>query len=93
MSAPNEIGEELARLCDAQIAKLIEHGELSEDHRCEGCAFRKGSEANNTPDTLAWAAQCVRTKHPFYCHCVPEVGEKICAGWAAMFDAKAKGIV
>ena len=82
------IGEELAKLSDAGVNKLIASGQWSEDQRCVGCAFRKGTEANATPDTLAWAAQCTRTMQPFYCHCVEAIGQKVCSGWMAVVDER-----
>lgn len=35
---------------------------------CDGCAGRKGSEANCSPQTMATFAECIRTGEPFYCH-------------------------
>lgn len=35
---------------------------------CESCAGRKGTEANQTPETVAVLTDCITTGEPFYCH-------------------------
>lgn len=35
---------------------------------CDGCAFRKGTEANKRIDTQIAALGCVETGETFYCH-------------------------
>lgn len=35
---------------------------------CGSCAGRKGTEANETPQTIADLKECVSTGEPFFCH-------------------------
>jgi hypothetical protein len=35
---------------------------------CSGCAGRKGTEANRTPETVSALRECIETREPFYCH-------------------------
>src|ERR1051325_6451091 len=50
---------------------------------CDGCAFKKGTEANRQPMTVLTAVECVLKGEPFYCHkrfCA-DGSEKLCNGW------------
>lgn len=71
-----ELGRELARLCDTAIN--------GKNHRCNTCAFRHGDHlANGSAETLMNALKCVIEREPFYCHEI----DRPCAGWLAMrFD-------
>lgn len=69
------LGEQMARLCDGEIAKS------GKDDRCSTCAFRAGDHiANGSPETLMSALKCVMEREPFWCH----EHDRPCAGWAAM---------
>ncbi len=35
---------------------------------CGSCAGRKGTEANETPETVEKLRQCIADGEPFYCH-------------------------
>ncbi len=35
---------------------------------CGSCAGRKGTEANESPETVATLTECIRTGEPFFCH-------------------------
>lgn len=39
------------------------HGEM-----CASCAGRKGTEANQSSETMATLAECIKSGSPFYCH-------------------------
>jgi hypothetical protein len=69
-----ELGHQLARLCDGQLAD-------KPDNRCDTCAFRHGNHvANGSLETLMSALKCAIEGEPFYCH----EHDRPCAGWAAM---------
>jgi hypothetical protein len=69
-----ELGRELARLCDTELAG-------KEDTRCATCAFRGGDHlANGSPETLMSALKCAMEGTPFWCH----EHDLACAGWAVM---------
>lgn len=82
MSIPNvtteegrELGREMARLCDGEIAKR------GRDDRCGTCAFRAGDHlANGSPGTLMDALKCAIEREPFWCH----EHDRPCAGWVVM---------
>ncbi|MFA6031795.1 MAG: hypothetical protein WC889_02710 [Myxococcota bacterium] len=66
------LGAELARLCDAEVAKS------GKDGRCDTCAFRAGDHlANGSPETLMTALKCAMEREPFWCH----EHDRPCAGW------------
>jgi hypothetical protein len=69
-----ELGRELARLCDLEMAG-------KEDRRCATCAFRAGDHlANGSPETLMSALKSAMEGTPFWCH----EHDRACAGWAAL---------
>lgn len=69
-----ELGKELARLCDAELAD-------KRDDRCGTCALRAGDHlANGSPETLMSALKCAMEGTPFWCH----EHDRACAGWAVM---------
>ena len=69
-----ELGRELARLCDTELAG-------KEDARCATCAFRAGEhQANGSPETLMSALKSAMEGTPFWCH----EHDQACAGWAVM---------
>lgn len=51
---------------DAVLA--AEHPSHADGGPCGGCAFRRGTEAEQTPHTVALARACVEGLRPFYCH-------------------------
>lgn len=57
---------------------------------CDGCAFKKGTEANNAPHTVLAAIECVLKDEVFYCHkrFCPNGSEKICNGWINVMNNK-----
>jgi hypothetical protein len=50
---------------------------------CDGCAFKKGTEANSSPLTTLVAAESILKEEPFYCHkrFCQNGEEKLCNGW------------
>jgi len=69
-----ELGRELARLCDGELADR-------RDDRCGTCAFLLGDHvANGSAETLMGALKCAMGDEPFWCH----EHDRACAGWAAM---------
>ena len=70
-----QLGKEIARLCDAEVAKQ------GKDGRCGTCAFRAGDHvANGSPETLMSAVKAMAEREPFWCH----TWDKPCAGWTLM---------
>ena len=70
----HELGRELARLCDGELAG-------KRDDRCVTCAFRAGDHlANGSVATLMGALKSAIENEPFWCH----EYDRACAGWAAM---------
>jgi hypothetical protein len=58
--------------------------------RCADCAFTDGTSANHNPTTANAAAECVQTRHAFWCHKAEDhLGEKthLCAGWSEAISA------
>lgn len=54
--------------------------------RCEGCAFRPGTEASTSPWTQAAAHLCVLSGEPFLCH---DGGDgHLCKGFVDAFTVK-----
>ncbi len=90
-------GEQLSRLTDVEVGKLIAEGEWKEDERCASCAFRHGTVPNGCPQTQLDAMKAVMEKETFYCHVAREgqpVGVHPCMGWfAAMQAVKSKPAV
>lgn len=77
-----ELGRQLARLCDGELAGR-------RDDRCRSCAFRAGDHlANGSPETLMTALKCAMERTPFWCHEV----DRPCAGWVAMQTLKGEEI-
>lgn len=63
---------------------------------CQGCVFRRGTEANQTGETVMAAIQCVFTGETFYCHAGVESDDptRPCAGWLqATEKARGGGVV
>lgn len=52
------------------------------DLRCEGCAFRAGTDANKCDATRLKAQLCAEIPEEFYCH----MREGLCAGWALLVN-------
>jgi hypothetical protein len=88
------LGVELARLVEGEVAG-------KDDGRCATCAFRVGTDANGSPQTLMDAVKCAAERVPFYCHeamsaeqdaawrrgeDLPGNMTKLCAGWRAMLS-------
>lgn len=63
--------------CDAVIA--AEKPSVVDGGPCETCAFRSGTEANQTEHTLLLAKLCVEAVTPFHCHEQPQ----LCRGFIA----------
>lgn len=42
--------------------------QIDEDKVCKGCAFRKGSPANQCPSTVIDAERCLMEGETFFCH-------------------------
>ncbi len=84
------IGEQMARLCDIEVKKLIRDGEWSEDERCKSCAFRAGTIPNGCVQTQMDTMKAILEHEAFFCHSVDQVGSKVCAGWFASVQALKK---
>lgn len=96
LNLPTEIGEtlgaELARLTEAELAKVRERFPTAAPP-CNECAFVKGTLPNKCGPTLMDAIKCVVEAEPFYCH--KGVGQneepkRICAGYMAAMGAHEK---
>lgn len=85
-----QLGEQMARLCDQEVKKLIQQGEYQEDERCASCAFRHGTIPNGCLQTQMDALKCVLEHQAFFCHAVEAPGTKVCAGWFASVQAAKK---
>lgn len=87
-------GEQLSRMTDIEVGKLIAEGEWTKDERCASCAFRHGTVPNGCPQTQLDALKCVMEHETFNCHVARDgmpAGAHICMGWfAAMHAAKKK---
>jgi len=69
-----ELGQQIARLCDIELAG-------KEDSRCATCAGRGGEHlANGSPETLMTFVKCVAEREPFWCH----EHDRPCAAWSAL---------
>lgn len=63
--------------CDAVIA--AEHPSPEAGGPCATCAFRPGTEANQTVHTMTLARLCVEGGRPFHCH----EHQRLCRGFIA----------
>ncbi|HWN46806.1 MAG TPA: hypothetical protein VNM71_05580 [Steroidobacteraceae bacterium] len=79
------LGEQTARLADAECAVLALAGEP--DERCKTCAFRAGTVPNGCLQTQADAFKAVSEDVPFMCHQHQDARgryDRICYGWFAV---------
>lgn len=67
---------------DAVVA--AEHPAHSLGGPCAGCAFRAGTQANQTAHTMQLARLCVEGITPFLCHEHPHA----CRGWVAAVNLR-----
>lgn len=81
------IGEQLSRMTDIEVGKLIAEGEWLKDERCKSCAFRYGTVPNGCLQTQADALKSVLERKTFGCH-VPGHGTGTCMGWFAAMQLK-----
>lgn len=81
------LGEQMSRLTDIEVGKLIADGEWSKDERCKSCAFRHGTVPNGCIQTQADALKCLLERKTFGCH-VPGHGHGTCMGWFAAMQFK-----
>ena len=61
------------------IVLNAEHPSSADGGPCDTCAFRRGTEANQTWHTMALARACVEGLRPFHCHERPQ----LCRGFIA----------
>lgn len=61
------------------VVLQADHPDPANGGPCETCAFRRGTEANQTPHTMALARACVEGLRPFHCHERPQ----LCRGFIA----------
>lgn len=80
-------GEQLSRLTDVEVGKLIAAGEWTKDERCASCAFRYGTVPNGCLQTQADAFKAVMERKTFGCH-VPGHSTGVCMGWFAAMQTK-----
>lgn len=57
---------------------------------CDGCAFKKGTEANSHPITALVSIESILKEEPFYCHKRMSASgcEKLCNGWINVMNNK-----
>lgn len=91
-----ELGAELARLCEVELAMLpnlevepedVRAALLTGIARCGDCAFRAGTLPNQNAATVMNALKCVVEGETFYCHKgVPEGEEasRPCGGYVIL---------
>lgn len=85
------IGEQLSRLTDIEVGKLIADGEWAEDERCASCAFRYGTVPNGCLQTQLDAFKSVVERKMFSCHLARDgvdAGCYTCMGWFAASQMK-----
>lgn len=68
--------------CDAVIA--AQHPSPEDGGPCATCAFRTGTEANQTEHTMLLAALCVEGDRFFHCHERPQ----LCRGYVAAINLR-----
>ncbi len=86
-----ELGANLARMTDPEVAALIASGEWDHDERCVSCAFRAGTIPNGCAQTQLDALKCVLEKQTFGCHVARDglpAGAHACMGWFAAMQAR-----
>ena len=55
-------------------------------NRCSGCAFTKGTDANQNTWTKAKVALCLLADEPFYCHM--KEPKQVCAGFLEAYHSQ-----
>lgn len=75
LNEPTRDGYELGY----QLAKFYERAEFKPE-RCRTCAFRVGTYANGSPQTVMDAMKCVLEGIPFYCH----EESRLCGGYVSL---------
>lgn len=68
--------------CDAVLE--AEHPSPADGGPCATCAFRKGTQANQTAHTIVLARLCVEGMRSFYCHEAPQ----LCRGFIAAMNLR-----
>jgi hypothetical protein len=84
------LGEQLSRMTDVEVGKLIADGEWDHDERCASCAFRYGTVPNGCVQTQADALKAVMEHETFSCHVARDgcvAGAHPCMGWFAAMQA------
>lgn len=76
------LGEQLARFADNEFNKLKEKYP-NHVERCDTCAFRLGTFANQSAATTMDALKCALEGEEFMCHEKQNEG-RVCAGWYVM---------
>lgn len=85
------IGEQLSRMTDIEVGKLITEGEWEKDERCASCAFRHGTVPNGCAQTQMDALKAVLERKTFSCHVARDgcaAGVHACMGWFAAMQFK-----
>lgn len=75
-----ELGRELARLADKEMEKRKANFP-NHIERCATCAFRRGTIANGSPQTLRDAVDAIKGDGEFMCH---ERENHQCVGYAIL---------
>jgi hypothetical protein len=93
MNIPNRVtpdgqkmGEQISRMTDTEVGRIIAEGEWDKDERCVSCAFRHATVPNGCPQTQMDALKCVMERKTFHCHVARdglEAGQHPCMGWFA----------
>jgi hypothetical protein len=68
----------------SDVVMTAVHPSHEEGGPCSECAFRRGTEASNTPHTVALARLCVEGSRPFHCHVHPG----LCRGYVAAANVR-----
>lgn len=68
---------------------MLKKGSMEDEYvtlrdRCLTCAYREGTEASKSPNTVLKAALCLETGEPFLCHSDPS-RRALCKGWVDAF--------
>ena len=66
----------------SDLVLAVEHPSHDEGGPCSTCAFRMGTEANQSIHTMQLARMCVEGGRPFYCHEHPG----LCRGFVAALN-------
>lgn len=80
----------------AEAGRYLAHWaeESGAEGMCAGCAFREGTRANRTDQTIIDIVESLTEGKPFYCHdgvAHGEAPQEVCRGWSALRTRRGNG--